>query len=204
MNEPSLQTAQLHHWLDRMRAGDEAARDDFLRETGGRLERLARKMLRRFPRVARWEQTDDVLQGALLRLLRALQAVRPASVREFFSLAAEQLRRTLLDLARHHYGPLGVGANHESHSGSEAPGEASALPNRAEPGPDLERWSAFHQAVATLPDEEREAFGLLFYHGWTQAEVAAVLQVSDRTVRRQWHSACVKLREALHGEFPEA
>jgi RNA polymerase sigma factor (sigma-70 family) len=53
-----------------------------------------------------------------------------------------------------------------------------------------------------LPDEEREIFGLRFYHGLTQAEVAGVLQVSDRTVRRHWHAACVRLRDALGGDFP--
>src|SRR5262245_52885470 len=100
MTEPSLRTTQIHHWLDRMRAGETVARDELFRQVSARLERLARKMLRRFPEVARWEQTGDVLQNALPRLLRALEVVRPGSVREFFGLAAEQLRRTLIDLAR--------------------------------------------------------------------------------------------------------
>ena len=39
-------------------------------------------MLRDYPRVGRWEQTDDVLQNALLRLWRALEDVRPATARE--------------------------------------------------------------------------------------------------------------------------
>jgi RNA polymerase sigma-70 factor (ECF subfamily) len=80
----------------------------------GRLERLARKMLRRFPGVHRWAETGDVLQNALLRLLRALQEVRPESVRGFFGLVAEQMRRELLDLARHFCGPQGLGARHDS------------------------------------------------------------------------------------------
>src|SRR5262249_31686133 len=30
----------------------------------------------------------------------------------------------------------------------------------------LERWAAFHEAVETLPAEQREVVGLTFYHGW--------------------------------------
>ncbi len=37
-----------------------------------RLTRLARKMLKDFGRVRRWEETDDVVQNALLRLYRTL------------------------------------------------------------------------------------------------------------------------------------
>lgn len=91
--EADVRTTQLQAWFDRMRAGDPAARDELLRACGGRLERLARKMLRRFPGVRRWAQTGDVLQNAVLRLLRALEQVRPASTRELFGLAAEQMRK---------------------------------------------------------------------------------------------------------------
>src|SRR5580692_10001775 len=101
MDSPSIRTMQLHRWLERIRPGDLSARDELLRNFCGRLEALARKMLRRFPQVKRWAQTDDVLQNALLRLLRSLQKVEPASVRDFLGLAAVEMRRELLDLARH-------------------------------------------------------------------------------------------------------
>ena len=75
-----------------------------------RLTPPARKMLRGYPGVARWEQTDDVLQDASLRLCRALENLVPESPRSFFNLAAVQIRRVLIDLARHYYGPQGTGA----------------------------------------------------------------------------------------------
>jgi RNA polymerase sigma-70 factor (ECF subfamily) len=100
----SLHTTQLHVLLDRLQSGDVAARDELIRRAGQRLESLARAMLRRFPGVRRWEETADVFQNAVLRLLRALQQVRPESTRAFFGLAAEQVRRELLDLARHYQG----------------------------------------------------------------------------------------------------
>jgi RNA polymerase sigma-70 factor (ECF subfamily) len=191
MDDRFPHTAQLHRWLDRMQAGDLSAREELLRSLGDRLERLARKMLGRFPDVRRWVETDDVLQNSLLRLLRALRDVRPPCMRDFFGLAAEQMRRELLDLARHYYGPHGQGANHASNG----PGTEPADPDE---GPEeLERWYAFHQEVGRLPNEEREVVGLIFYHGWTQAEVAELFQVSERTIRRRWEAALVKLHRTL-------
>ena len=61
--------------------------------------------------------TDDILQNALQRLCRALQTVKPQSVRSFLNLGAEQIRRELIDLAHHYRGPQGLGANHASNAG---------------------------------------------------------------------------------------
>jgi len=45
--------------------------------------------------------------------------------------------------------------------------------------------------------------GLVFYHGWTPTPVFAELfQVAERTIRRRWRSACLRLGEALGGDFP--
>src|SRR5207249_1409885 len=109
MTRPTVDTARLHGWVDRMRGGDRTARDELLRAVCDRLERLARSMVRRYPGVHRWEETGDVFQNAVLRLLSALEEVRPDSTRAFFGLAAEQMRRVLLDLAKRHYGPHGLG-----------------------------------------------------------------------------------------------
>ena len=39
MSDPSLHTTQIRDWVDRIRSGDSAARDELLRATGDRLER---------------------------------------------------------------------------------------------------------------------------------------------------------------------
>jgi RNA polymerase sigma factor (sigma-70 family) len=203
MPDPAFDTVQLQRWAERIRAGDRAAPDELLRATGARLEALARKMLDRFPDVRRFEQTGDVLNNALLRLLRALREVQPTSVRDFFGLAAEQVRRELLDLARHHSGPEGMGANQASNAAESGPaGQGEPADPRDER--DLERWTAFHEAVASLPAEQREVVGLIFYYDCPQAEVAALLQVTERTVRRHWQRACLRLNEVLSGWFPKS
>jgi RNA polymerase sigma factor (sigma-70 family) len=203
MAEASSQTLQLQAHLERMRAGDLAARDELFRQVCGRLERLTRKMLKGFPGVKRWAETDDVLQSALVRLLRALQHVQPASMREFFALTAEQIRRELLDLARHYYGPEGEGANHASHAG-----DSSSLRPAYDKADDsqepsvLAAWGEFHQQVSQLPPEEREVVDLLFYQELTQAEAAELLGVTVRTVQRRWQAALLKLHDILKAQWP--
>jgi RNA polymerase sigma factor (sigma-70 family) len=197
MSDEAVNTVQLLSWVDRLRAGDLAARDELLRAVCGRLERLARKMLRRFPSVQRWAQTDDVLQNALLRLLRALEHVRPDSVRDFFGLAAEQMRRELLDMARHFHGPRGAGAHHHSAGGNDVTPVENEADEASEGGDNLDKWAAFHAAVAGLPAEEREVVGLIYYHGWEQKAVADLFQCSVRTVQRRWEAALQRLHAEL-------
>ena len=107
MADSAAKTTVLVQLLERMQGGDRAARDELVRAFQTRLEHLARKMLHRYPSVGRWVEVEDVLQGSLMRLLRALESVHPTSTRAFFGLAAEQMRRELLDLGRHFYGPQG-------------------------------------------------------------------------------------------------
>lgn len=196
MPDAHLHTEQLRHWLARMQAGDDQAREELLRHAGGRLERLTRKMLRRFPGVQRWAQTDDVLQNALLRLLRALREVQPDSTRAFFSLAGVQIRRELLDLARHYFGPRGAGAHHASNA--DASGHKPIEPADPTNDPsDLADWCELHEQVEKLPDEEREIVDLLFYQGLTQSAAASLLDINVRTVQRRWHAALLKLHRVL-------
>jgi RNA polymerase sigma-70 factor (ECF subfamily) len=190
--------------IDRIRSGDESARDELLAHASERLTRLTRKMLRDFPGVHRWEQTDDVLQNAVLRLCRALGAVQPPTVADFFRLAAAQIRRELLDLARRYYGAEGLGAHHASIAGADQ-SLAAAGPDPRDTTHDPSRlaaWTDFHREVESLPAEEREAFDLLFYQGLSQAEAAVVLDVSERTIKRRWQAARLRLVQALGGKSP--
>jgi RNA polymerase sigma factor (sigma-70 family) len=204
MNHDDLNTGALAELLDRARNGDAQARDDLIRRAQQRLKVLARKMLRGYPTVHRWEDTADVLQNAMIRLIRALEVVTPQNTREFFGLAAEQIRRELIDMARHYQGPLGHARNYRSGVVNK-PDEKPAIPEVAESAPDpveLERWAALHIAVEKLPSEEREVFMLTFYHGWKQRRIAELFDVDERTVRRWWRAAGVRLQETLGGQIP--
>ena len=202
MPDNSENTGPLLAYISRARAGDTGALNELIRLAGVRLETLTRRMLRDYPRVRRWAQTDDVLQNALVRLCRALQSVRPASARAFYALATTQIRRELLDLARHYSGPENQAAHHESWA---APPDQLVTPDHADPSNDpfaLTDWCEFHAQVAQLPDEEREVFGLIFYQGLTQEDAAEVLGVAVRTVQRRWQAAMLELHRARGGEAP--
>jgi RNA polymerase sigma-70 factor (ECF subfamily) len=207
MADPSSQTLHTQAYLDRIRGGDEAARGELLASACERLRNLARKMLKGYPNVHRWEQTDDVLQNATLRLYRTLQQVTVETSRDFFRLAALNIRRELLDLARHYYGPQGQGAHHATWGpGDSSTTRSDSGPAPPEPSHDPARlvvWGEFHERIAALPDEEREVFDLLWYQGLSQAEAAELLNVSERTVKRRWQGARLKLHEAMQGEVPE-
>jgi RNA polymerase sigma factor (sigma-70 family) len=197
-------TVQIQVCLDRLRGGDMAAGDELLHCACERLRGLARKMLKGYPNVRRWEQTDDVLQNAALRLHRTLRQMPIETPRDFFRLAALNIRRELLDLAKHHYGPLGQAAHHATQPDRPSAGGEAAAP--ADPSGDPRRlaaWGEFHRQIDALPDEEREVFDLLWYQGLSQAEAAELLNVSDRTVKRRWQAARLKLHEALGGDVPE-
>jgi RNA polymerase sigma-70 factor (ECF subfamily) len=192
--------------LDRLLAGEEGARRELVNCACERLTRLTRQMLKDFPGVRRWEDTDDVFQNAVLRLCSALETVTPKTVNEFIRLAALQIRRELLDLARHYYGPQGHGAHHASDVGQAgsvswaqpgpAPLESTYEPTR------LAIWSEFHLRVGLLPDPEREVFDLLWYQGLTQAEAASLLGVHERTVLRRWQQARLQIHKSLQGHLP--
>jgi RNA polymerase sigma-70 factor (ECF subfamily) len=188
---------QIQNLIDLAASGQEKARQALLNHACERLLRLTRKMFHGYPNLRRWEQTDDVFQNSMVRLHRALADVRVESVRHFFNLAAVQVRRELLDLAKHHFGPEGGGKHHHT-DGQPADEEGGAVHAAAEEPDDLDGWTRFHAQVEKLSDDEQEVVNLLFYEGLTQEEAAGVLGISFRTLKRRWQSAKLKLHEELN------
>jgi RNA polymerase sigma-70 factor (ECF subfamily) len=175
--------------LDRLATGDPSARDDLVRATWDRLLARVRGLLTRYPGVRRWEESSDVLQNVWIRLERALAQVRPATTGEFLGLAVTNIRRELIDLARHYFGPQGVGANHAT-----PPVPADGPEGRGRDDPiTLAQWAELQEQVDRLPDDEREVVNLHSYYGMSQPEVARQLGVSLKTVVRRWTAARVRL-----------
>ena len=130
------------------------------------------------------------------------ETVRPESSRHFYNLAATQIRRVLIDLARRYYGAEGLGSHHDTVAGKPE-GEVQPRYEQAdlagEPS-DLAEWTEFHEQVESLPEEEREVFSLLWYEQMSQDEAAEILGVTTRTVRRRWQEARYRLTKARLGE----
>lgn len=194
-------TQQIQSCLDDLRNGDEKALDKLFRYAYARLLDRAHHMLRDYPGVRLREKTGDVLNEASLRLLPALQVLKPATVKDFFGLAALHIRRRLIDLARHYKGKVAHAVSLENAGGSErlAPGLDVPAPESPSSSDRLELWAKFYEQVEILPVEEREVFDQLGVLGITQEEAAEVLGISLATLTRRWQ----KVRRKLASYRPE-
>ncbi len=197
-------TEQTQALLDAGARGDDRAYDRLLARASDRLLGLARRMLRRYPHLQRWEQTDDVFQNAAIRLHRSLQNLRPDTVRGFLGLATVEIRRTLIDLIRHHFGPEGAAGKYRSDFKGDPDDDKGGLlenePDRHENLESLEVWSRFHEAMDQLPADEQEVMHLMWYGGIKQREVATLLGISLPTVKRRWYRARLRLQAVLEDD----
>ena len=148
-----------------------------------------------FPEVARRHEVDSVVHETWMRLLQALDKTEPATVADFFRLAALKFRQVLLDMAqgerrRAQREVLGL-----SGAGSAGP-EPPAASTTHDPAR-LGLWTEFHEKVATLNEQERAVFEMHYYLELPQAEIARVLELHPRKVSYLWIAATEKLGEAL-------
>jgi len=156
-----------------------------------RLEMLcARSLYSDYPRLARSPlslEAGDVLGGVVERLLKALSAVHPRTVREFFALANQHMRWELNDLARRLDERPGVVELQEELV--PAPTSSSSVLTPA--------GRRILEAIDDLPPNEREVFDLVRVQGLTQVEAAEVLGVSAKTVQRRLNRGLLLLAERL-------
>ena len=199
MDDRELDTVNIREFVARYRLGDNQAIDELIVRSKGRLEKIARKMIKTFPVVNSRVQTDDVLQQALMNLVGSLKQVTPKSVRHFYRLASTHVRRELLDLARKYRRRLAnrefIGLQHNDESWVE--NQRNPTDGSHELQEELDRLEEFHSAVEQLEPLLREVFSLTYYHGWPQLEIAELLEISDRQVRRLLRAACVEIQNSV-------
>lgn len=188
----SAVTVELQRLLDRLRAGDQAARREFLEQACNRLRRLAGKILAgSFPNLQRRHDVDSVVHETWLRLMQAMQKADPPTVADFFRLAAHKIRQVLLDMAtqrqrEHHQNETLLPAN-DSLASRHEPADQSL------DGARLAVWTEFHNKVGELADAERTIFEMHYYLGLPQAEIAQILELHPRKVSYLWVAATEQL-----------
>jgi RNA polymerase sigma factor (sigma-70 family) len=132
-------------------------------------------------------RSDEVLGGVVERLLKALRAVRPQTVRQFFALANRHMCWELNDLARR-----------LDEQDSAAPLADELVPAAESSGsglsPNARRMLG---AIEKLPEDEREVFDLVRIQGMTQIEAANLLGVSAKTIQRRLNRGLLLLTEQL-------
>jgi RNA polymerase sigma-70 factor (ECF subfamily) len=197
MDEGST-TFVVQRYLDRL-AGDtpaEQAIRALLERAVSRLHQLCATFLYRiYPRLARPPlnlQSDELLGAVVERLLKALRAARPGTVRQFFALASQHMRWELNEMARRLDEQPAAVELHEGLVPAPASSDSGLTPNSRR----------MIDAIADLPEAEREAFELVRIQGLSQAEAAAVLGVSAATVNRRLNRGLQLLLEALEDLGP--
>lgn len=194
-------TVYVQNCLDRLRGGDASAYDELIERSQSRLFLLSKRMFGDFSRLQRYQDAEDLYQQGILRLAEALKAEVPRDAQHFFKLATLQIRRQLIDLARKHFGPQGGGRNERSwpRPGNDESNSWAPAANTEQLG----LWQEFHEAVDKLGDKERQAFELIWYQELAHHEVAAIMEVTERQVRRYWQSSRLKLHSYLQEWLPE-
>jgi RNA polymerase sigma factor (sigma-70 family) len=132
-------------------------------------------------------QVEELLSAVTERLLKAMREARPQTVRQFFGLANQHMRWELNDLARRlDEQPSAVGL------------QADLVPAPSTSGSGLTpNGRRMLEAIDSLPEDEREVFGLVRVQGITQTEAAQVLGVSAVTVKRRLNRGLRLLTDQL-------
>ena len=174
--------------LRRWSAGDAGALDALLPAVQDELRRLARSYMRR-EREGHTLEPTALVNEAYIRLVDQ-HDVRWASRGHFFAIAAQAMRRVLVDHARGHIAAKrGGGAERVTLSGMAA--EADRV--------DVDvLW--LHEALerlARLDERQARVVELRYFAGMSVEEVAEVLEISPATVKREWSTARLWLAHAL-------
>ena len=174
--------------LREMRGGDERASERVLSLIYDDLRQLARRQLRR-------EYQQRTLEPTALVHEAYLKMVHGASVAaddraHLLALASRAMRQVLVDHARRRTAVKREDAwKQVTLSGVMA--ASAAL--------DPEELIALDDALERLDERQRRIVECRFFGGLDEGEIAAVLGVTDRTVRREWVKARAHLNRALYG-----
>ena len=169
--------------------GDDTARDDLFAAAYPELRKLARARLRGGGRNT-FLETTALVHESYLRFLRA-GTLSLNDRHAFFAYASKVMRSVIIDSVREHRAERRGGdlkrLTLDTRSLDELPcGETEVL--------------HVHEALLALEaSEPRLAKGveMRYFGGYTEVEIAAVLGVTERTVRRDWEKARLVLMASL-------
>jgi RNA polymerase sigma factor (TIGR02999 family) len=170
------------------RAGKKAAANQLMELVYGELHRMAARQMRR-EHGEHTLQTTALVHEVYLRLYRS-EPVNWQDRAHFFAVAAQQLRRVLVDHARRVRSEK-RGGSQTRLALSEFDGEVMNLDVQLLAVDEaLERLEALDERAAKVIE-------LRFFGGLSEAEAAEVLQVSVSTLKRDWEFARTWLTSQL-------
>jgi RNA polymerase sigma factor (TIGR02999 family) len=180
-------TVLLRAW----REGDETALDALMPLVHAELQRIARRCLHG-ERANHSVQATELVNEAFLRLVD-VQHVDWQNRTHFLAMSARLMRRVLVDLARSR------GADKRGGGAVRVTLNEAAI-GGVSPDADVIRLDDALKALAALDDRKSRVVELRFFGGLTADETAVALQVSSKTVLRDWEFARAWLQRELTGE----
>ena len=175
----------LREWSD----GDRAALEELLPLVYDELHRQAARYLRR-ERVGHTLQTTALIHEAYLRLIDQ-RDVHWQSRTHFFAIAAQMMRRVLIDYAR---------AKHREKRGGDDVRlslDAAHLVATDEDSVDLIALDQALNRLAEMDEQQARVVELRYFGGLSLEETAEVLHISRATTARDWEVAKAWLRREL-------
>jgi len=180
-------TALLIDWSN----GDQAALDKLLPLVYEELHRLARHYMRQ-ERAGHTLQTTALINEAYLRLVDQ-RSVRWQNRAHFFAIAAQLMRRILVDYARSHArAKRGGDVRKVSLDDTALVSHGQAM--------ELVLLDDALKRLAAIDPRKNQVVELRFFGGLSIAETVEVLEISPRTVEREWQLAKAWLRREISNE----
>jgi RNA polymerase sigma factor (TIGR02999 family) len=192
--DPRASGGEVTRCLARLREGDRAALDQLVPLLYDELRRLARERLRG-ERPGHTLETTALVHEAYFRLLEQ-RRIEAGDRLDFFAVASNTMRRVLIDHAR-------ARRRQKRGGGAEAVplDEVEGLLSERAAEEALAVDAALDRLAADSPRAAR-VVELRIFGGLTLDEIATVLDVSAKTVQRDWEAARAWLRKEIRGELP--
>jgi RNA polymerase sigma factor (TIGR02999 family) len=183
------QPVDLTDLIHRAAAGDAEAADRLFAATYDDLRKLARARLFAGGRNTVLD-TASLVHESYLRFAAAGR-LRIEDRVHFLRWAGRVMRSVIVDFARRRK------AERRGGDAARVP-LTTSIPDRPQEGADeILRVHEALEAIAALDARMAQVVELRYFAGLTEPEIAQVLGITDRTVRRDWEKARLLLREAL-------
>ena len=189
-DSPKEVTLLLLAWSD----GDQAALDKLVPLVYEELHRLAHRYISR-ERPGNTLQTTALAHEAYLRLIDG-KSVRWQNRAHFFAVAAQTMRRILVDLARARH-------NLKRGGGAQQVSLGEVLVISPERGADMLALDEALGRLAALNPRQSQVVELRYFGGLSAEEVGEVIKISPRTVRSDWRLAKAWLYRELSREVDD-
>jgi RNA polymerase sigma-70 factor (ECF subfamily) len=173
------------------REGDETALEALMPLVHDELQRIARRCLDG-EHANHSVQATELVNEAFLRLVD-VQHVDWQNRTHFLAMSARLMRRVLVDLARSRRADKRGGGTVRVTFDDAAIGGVA-------PDADVIRLDDALKALAALDERKSRVVELRYFGGLTADETAVALQVSSKTVLRDWEFARAWLQRELTGE----